>query len=334
MVQALSTLIPPFLIGGAALFSHWAKKNVAAEVTLFILLFFSSLLVVALGALLVVAGVVRSVLGGAISPSLLLTIASAVTIAGLAGVALCVPPVFSILGRVGRGFWSNPPVFFALWMFVMVLMLSLVGLAAFIGTDAGTLAVGLGGRLSVADVAAGQLPLIIVAVLGVGLWVRRSPREVVARLGYGRLSPAQLGVCGLFVAGALALSVAADALFATIQPQLYERVGELSSQLFSTQGLGLGAVLAFGLVIGLGAALGEESLFRGAVQPAFGIIPTSLLFAALHVQYGPSVSIAYIFVLSIGLGLLRSRINTSAAFVAHAGYNFFSVLLAHFLGGF
>jgi membrane protease YdiL (CAAX protease family) len=90
----------------------------------------------------------------------------------------------------------------------------------------------------------------------------------------------------------------------------------------------------FGLVIGLGAALGEESLFRGAVQPVLGIIPTSLLFAALHIQYGPSVSLVYVLVLAFGLGFLRKRINTSAAFVAHASYNFLSVVLAHILGGF
>lgn len=64
-----------------------------------------------------------------------------------------------------------------------------------------------------------------------------------------------------------------------------------------------------------------------------GLLPTSLLFAALHIQYGPSVSIVYIVLLSVGLGLLRKRINTSAAFVAHASYNFLGVVLGHFLGG-
>lgn len=333
MAQALSTLIPALLVGGLALLSHWAKKNKGAEITLFVLLVFSSLLVIAVGALLLVAGFVESVPENLVSTPVFLATASTVTLAGLVGLALCLPPLWSIIGRAERGFWSNPPVFFALWLFVMVLVLSLVGFAAFLAADPGELAAGLGGRLSPVDVATGQLPMIIVAVLGVGLWVRRSPREVVARLGYGPLSAAQLGVCALFVAGALALSFVADGLFALLQPELHERVGELSSQLFSTQGMGLGSVLLFGVVLGVGAALGEESLFRGAVQPVLGILPTSLLFAALHIQYGPSVSIAYILLLSIGLGLLRRRINTSAAFVAHAGYNFASVVLGHFLGG-
>jgi len=333
MVQALATLLPPLTVGGIALFSHWAKKNSAAEITLFVLLVFASLLVVAVGALLLVAVFVGSVPEELISTPLFLTVASTVIAAGLAGLALCVPPLLSIVERMERGFWSEPTVFFALWMFVVVLAFSLVSIVAFLGVDPAALGRQLGGRVSPADVVTGQVPFLIVAVLGVGLWVRRTPREVVSRLGYGPLNVVQLGVCALFVAGALALSAAADALFAALQPELYERVGELSSQLFSTQGMGLGAVLLFGLLLGIGAALGEESLFRGAVQPVLGIIPTSLLFASLHIQYGPSVSIVYILLLSVGLGLLRKKINTSAAFVAHAGYNFCSVLLAHFLSG-
>jgi membrane protease YdiL (CAAX protease family) len=97
--------------------------------------------------------------------------------------------------------------------------------------------------------------------------------------------------------------------------------------------MGLSSVLLFGLLLGLGAAAGEETLFRGALQPVFGVVLTSLLFASLHVQYGPSVSLGYVFLLSVGLGILRNRINTTAAFVAHAGYNFSGVLLAYLLGG-
>lgn len=333
MVQASSTLLPALLVGGLALLSHWAKKNKAAEITLFVVLVFASLLVIALGALLIVASFVQTVPGSIISPGAFLFVAVAVTLAGLAGLALCTPPLWSIVDRSGRSFWSNPPTFFALWLFAMVLALAAVGFVTVLSTDVDALASSLGGGISPADVAAGQLPMIIVAVLGVGLFVRRGPREVVERLGYGPLGAKDLGVCALFIVGALALSAATDALFAALQPDLYDRVGELSAQLFSTQGMSLPSVLLFGLALGLGAALGEESLFRGAVQPVFGILPTSLLFASLHVQYGPSVSLGYVLLLSVGLGLLRQRINTSTAFVSHAGYNFATVLLGYLLGG-
>jgi membrane protease YdiL (CAAX protease family) len=94
--------------------------------------------------------------------------------------------------------------------------------------------------------------------------------------------------------------------------------------------MGAGTAVLFALLIGVGAGLGEETLFRGAVQPILGIIPTSILFASMHVQYGPSLLLGYIFVLSLGLGYLRRRYNTTASFLAHAGYNFVGVMAAYF----
>jgi uncharacterized protein len=52
----------------------------------------------------------------------------------------------------------------------------------------------------------------------------------------------------------------------------------------------------------------------------------------MHIQYGPSVVLGYIFLLSIGLGLLRRHVNTTASFIAHAGYNAIGVLLTYFVG--
>jgi membrane protease YdiL (CAAX protease family) len=86
----------------------------------------------------------------------------------------------------------------------------------------------------------------------------------------------------------------------------------------------------FALLVGVGAGLGEETLFRGAVQPKLGILATSVLFASMHVQYGPSLLLGYVFLLSIGLGVLRERINTTASFLAHASYNSLGILLAYF----
>jgi membrane protease YdiL (CAAX protease family) len=147
-------------------------------------------------------------------------------------------------------------------------------------------------------------------------------------LGYGPISLRQLGLVVLFVAGAVGLSLGADSLFRLLQPDLYDRVGNISEGLLGTEGLSPFGAIAFGLLVGVGAALGEETLFRGAIQPVFGIAATSVLFASMHVQYGPSVILAYIFVLSVGLGLLRRYVNTTATFIAHAGYNFTLVVLS------
>jgi uncharacterized protein len=117
-----------------------------------------------------------------------------------------------------------------------------------------------------------------------------------------------------------------------LQPDLYRKVGEVSQRLFDPQGLSLLSAVLFALLIGVGAGLGEETLFRGAVQPVLGIPLTSVLFTSMHVQYGPSLLLGYIFVLSIGLGLLRRYVNTTASFLAHAGYNTLGILAVYFFG--
>jgi membrane protease YdiL (CAAX protease family) len=76
------------------------------------------------------------------------------------------------------------------------------------------------------------------------------------------------------------------------------------------------------------AGLGEELLFRGALQPIFGLIPTSLIFAVSHVQYGLTPATLAIFLLSLVLGIIRKRSNTTVAILVHAGYNFILGLLS------
>jgi membrane protease YdiL (CAAX protease family) len=191
---------------------------------------------------------------------------------------------------------------------------------------------GTGGRIPPVAILASQLPFVVIALLGVGAGIRRGPRETLARLGYGPIALTHVGIVVLFIVGAFAISVVADALFSQLQPDLYRRVGEISKTLFDPKGLSLVAAMLFALLIGVGAGLGEETLFRGAVQPVLGIPVTSVLFASMHVQYGPSLLLGYIFVLSIGLGLLRRYVNTTASFLAHAGYNTLGILAAYFFG--
>ena len=347
LAQALLIVL---FVGGLSLLAHWGRKNRGAEISLIVILLSLSFLSVALVVLALALGLIPA-------PNLPVLSASAaivVVLAGLIGLALCVPPLLKVIRRLATpgyittdagldgpgtggplsgGWWSDPPIFFALWMSVVVLAINVISLMAFAlvpETVGSTLASA--GRLSPFTVLVGQLPLVIVAVCGVGLGVRRNFREVLVRLGYGPLTIRQIGVVILFVAGALLLSFAADALFATLQPGLYEQVGEVSEGLFSPEGLSPISAILFALLIGLGAGLGEETLFRGAVQPALGMTLTSMLWASLHIQYGPSLLLVYIFVLSVGLGILRKRVNTTATFLAHAGYNSRGVLLAYFFG--
>jgi len=255
--------------------------------------------------------------------------------AGLIGLALCVPTLLKIVGRRPNGeFWTDPPIFLALWLFATVLLANnLIGILGFEQLNqVDAFSLGTGGRIPPIAILASQLPFVILALLGVGAGIRRGPRETLARLGYGTISLMHVGIIVLFIVAAFGLSAATDALFSQWQPDLYRKVGEVSNILFNPKGLSPVSVALFALLIGVGAGLGEETLFRGAVQPVFGIPATSVLFASMHVQYGPSLLLGYIFVLSIGLGLLRRYINTTASFLAHAGYNTLGILALYFFG--
>ena len=351
LLQAVLTIA---FVGGLALLAQWGRKNRGAEISLVVIVLFISFLVAASG--LGVAIVARS---GALPPSFPVSLsasgAAILVAAGIIGIVLCVPPLRKITsrrtpvqeygaasggsatahdssgGRSSRGFWSDPVIFFALWLSVLVLAQNLATLLIFaLSPEAFESTFSAAGRLSLVTIIASQLPFVVVAVLGVGFGYRRNLRETLARLGYGPITLRQLGVVVLVIVGTLILSIAFDALFAALQPELYGRVGEVSEGLVSTEGFSPLMAILFGLLIGLGAATGEETLFRGALQPAIGIPLASVLWASLHVQYGLSVLLVYIFVISIGWGILRNRINTTATFLVHAGYNFSLVILSYF----
>src|SRR3954449_1427261 len=94
LVQALLLIL---FVGGLSLLAQWGRRNRRAEISLTIILLFISFLVVVMGALVAVVG-----LSNAISSNtpLALAVGSAVTIvlAGLAGLALCVPPLRKVAG--------------------------------------------------------------------------------------------------------------------------------------------------------------------------------------------------------------------------------------------
>lgn len=361
--NAILLLFVTAIVGGLALLAQWGRKNRAAEISLIVTLLAVSvllvLLVAVLGALAFLARNSEQLQGAAPSGAdgpLLAASILVMVLAGLAGTALCIPPLRKVTSRrrlgerelvdpeaelreattpevgdqVVGGRWADPPFFFAFWMFVMVLSYNVVNLLSFSElVETGVFESA--DPISPSLVVTSQLPFVILALCGVGLGVRRNFRGALHRLGYGPLTLAQLGIVPLFVAAALSLEVGFNFLFSLLQPELYDTVGEISEGLFNADNLSLPAAILFGLLIGVGAAAGEETLFRGAVQPALGIVLTSLLFASIHYQYGPSIVLIHIFVLSVGFGLLRKYVNTTAAFLAHAGYNFTLVVLSYFL---
>lgn len=173
-----------------------------------------------------------------------------------------------------------------------------------------------------------QITFFIIAMIGVGWLTRRDWRVAFQRLGLMRPSGKQWGLgigAGLgLVVFANVVSYLALWLGFPIDPDVEQLTDQLLSPLF-------GSVLGI-LTLGLSAALGEEALFRGAMQPRFGLLLTSVLFAFVHSNYGLSLSTLIVFCVGLALGLIRIRHNTTTAMITHATYNMTLGVLAS-MGG-
>lgn len=169
------------------------------------------------------------------------------------------------------------------------------------------------------------LALLLLGVIGVGLGLRRDWAETRERLGLRWPAwTAWLGVIGLVI-----LLEGVDFGVATawnaLAPASYERIGRISQSLFGGFMSPLGA-----LAVGLSAGIGEETLFRGALQPRFGVLLTSALFAISHIQYGFTPATAVVFAIGLVLAWVRKRWGLAACIALHALYNIANVLLASF----
>jgi len=84
------------------------------------------------------------------------------------------------------------------------------------------------------------------------------------------------------------------------------------------------------VVIAVCSALGEELLFRGAMQPSWGFVVTSLLFGAAHIGpdlgFLPWTLMALVLGFALG-GLLLLTGNVLAPILAHFTINYFNLHL-------
>lgn len=91
------------------------------------------------------------------------------------------------------------------------------------------------------------------------------------------------------------------------------------------------------LVFSLLAGIGEESLFRGALQPLFGIWIASLVFVALHFRtarfvQGRSKQLKYllsVFAVSVGLGFVYEHFGLLVAIALHASLDIVALSYWH-----
>ncbi len=177
--------------------------------------------------------------------------------------------------------------------------------------------------VSAFDVFLQQLGFVVVAFVGAGLFTRREGDETVQRLGLERPTARQLGLGLLVIILLVFIQGTVGAMWTLLQPEQALELGNINSALlagFDTPGEWF--------LLAVASGLGEEILFRGAVQPVFGLPLTALLFAIVHVQYGLTPITAVVFFLGLILGLVRLRTNTTVAVFVHFGYNLVLGLLS------
>lgn len=177
------------------------------------------------------------------------------------------------------------------------------------------------------------MDFVVFAFIASGLWhpaLSQNGRflAVSQRLGLGPISLKTLGMMlGLALILAMFFQVVEPAMIRTLDPAMQESLQKMSMAIMPAQGLG--ATLWVAAVIGFSAGIGEEVLFRGLMQPVFGVIPAAILFALIHSHYGFTPILILLGLLGAICGVIRLRFNTTAAILLHGAFDFFSILLSY-----
>jgi membrane protease YdiL (CAAX protease family) len=163
---------------------------------------------------------------------------------------------------------------------------------------------------------------LAIAYIAVGLPYWRDLRAATERLGIVAPDVRTIGIAVVATFAAFLVAALAGLIQQQLDPELSESLNEIVDQMTGQVQNPIGA-----LVLGASAGIGEEAIFRGALQPRFGILIPSLLFAMLHgPQYGFNVALLGLLGVSIILGLERKYVNTTAAMITHALFNAVQVL--------
>ncbi len=239
---------------------------------------------------------------------------------GLWGMLVALRPVRLRLARLFPALRPESPVH----------TLALVAVGYLLGNAAISLAPGAldalaesGVEATLFDVLAQQFAFVLAAFVGVGLLTRRDGPALNERLGLQRPTAAQLWTGVRWMIFFVFLQACISLTWSLFDAARVEQLSGINESL-----LGNFDTVWEWFLLAASAGLGEELLFRGALQPIFGILPTSLIFAVSHVQYGLSPATLAVFLLSLILGVIRKRSNTTVAILVHAGYNFTLGLLS------
>ncbi len=157
---------------------------------------------------------------------------------------------------------------------------------------------------------------VAVAYVAVGTGMYRNVDEATSRLGITRPTLQDVAVGAAAVIPTFGLSILGSMLTLWFQPDRFEDLGETMEEMASGTDFTIVSLLIFA-----SAGIGEEILFRGAMQPRFGIAITAALWALVHTQYQLTFVVLGLFLAGILFGLIRKYMSTTPAIIAHALYN-------------
>ncbi len=176
------------------------------------------------------------------------------------------------------------------------------------------------------DLIAQSLFLTLIAFVGVGIFIRRTPGECIKRLGLTMPTPKYIliGIAATVVF--LAFTISYEFIINYFFREALSNADEAMNAMFKNP------TILIILAVSLGAGISEEILFRGAIQPKFGLIFTAFLFAVIHFHYFTMFAIFELFIVGILLGILRIKTNTTTCIITHSGYNLavFALILFSF----
>ena len=176
--------------------------------------------------------------------------------------------------------------------------------------------------LGIAELLVQAAAFVALAYIAVGYPYWRTLVAATDRLGIVLPDPRTIGIAILATVACFVVAGVAGLIAQQLEPGLGEALDEVVNEMTAQVQNPLGAV-----ILGASAGIGEETLFRGALQPRYGLVIPSLLFAMLHgPQYGFNVTLIGLFGVSIILGLERKYLNTSSAMITHALFNTLQVV--------
>lgn len=261
-----------------------------------------------------------------------ITYCSAAVVSGI----LLMPAARRLFARLSGWHMETPERIFGAWLFAIMFLINASMILQFSAYFITVFTID-----RVINTIVQPLSYILIALIGAGIYFRRSPRETLQRLGLlwvephvpetaevqmpdlaGRVGAVVLMVVGSLGLGTLGILFVKHYMYGLYAPLLFT----FNSMLPTPHGNGLTFVV-MALGIGLMVGVGEELLFRGLLQPSFGLLPTALLFTVLHGQYGLSPALGFVFLQGLGYGWLRKRYNTWVSLTAHVVYTTVAIIV-------